>query len=199
MSSALNIGTLALNATLSALQVIGHNIANANTAGYSRQTVEMRSSGYQTLGGNFYGMGVELGTVARQHDVYLTREAQIASSVASADSERLARLQQLENLFPTGEAGLGAAMNDMLNAWSDVSSSPGNLTARVVTIARAEDFASRLRNTAGTLDALAANTQQQVNGTVTSINNMAKELATINKRLTDASLRAQGFWLHQHG
>ena len=37
MPSALNIGTLALNANLSALQVIGHNIANANTAGYSRQ------------------------------------------------------------------------------------------------------------------------------------------------------------------
>ena len=103
MPSALNIGTLALNANLSALQVIGHNIANANTPGYSRQNVSMVTAGYQTLGGNFYGMGVEIDTVTRAHDAYLTREAQLASSVSSADSERLARLQQLENLFPTGE------------------------------------------------------------------------------------------------
>jgi flagellar hook-associated protein FlgK len=75
MSAALNIGNLALNANLAALQVIGHNIANANTAGYSRQNVEMTSAGYQTLGGNFYGKGVLIGTVTRSHDAYLTREA----------------------------------------------------------------------------------------------------------------------------
>ena len=185
MSSALNIGTLALNANLSALQVIGHNIANANTAGYSRQTVEMRSSGYQTLGGNFYGMGVELGTVAREHDVYLTREAQMASSVASADSERLARLQQLENLFPTGEAGLGAAMNDLLNAWSDVSSSPTNLAARSVVIGRGEELASRMRDTAGQVDVLASSARQQVGDTVDNINRLAGEIGLINQKIIE--------------
>ena len=143
MSSALNIGSQALNANLSALQVIGHNIANVNTAGYSRQTVEMRSAGYQQLGGFFMGKGVELGTVSRMHDAYLTREARNSSSVAAADSERLERLNQLEDLFPTGETGLGAAMNDLLNAWSDVASAPTNMAARAVVIGRGEEIASR--------------------------------------------------------
>ncbi len=52
MSAALNIGARALNTNLTALQVIGHNIANANTAGYSRQTVQTQSAGYQKLGGS---------------------------------------------------------------------------------------------------------------------------------------------------
>lgn len=185
MSSALNIGTLALNANLSALQVIGHNIANANTEGYSRQSVEMRSAGYQTLGGNFYGMGVELGAVARQHDAYLTREAQAASSVASADSERLARLQQLENLFPTGEAGLGAAMNDLLNAWSDVSSSPTNLAARAAVLGRGEELTSRMRDTAGQIDVLASSARQQVGDTVDNINRLAGEIGLINQKIIE--------------
>jgi len=185
MSSALNIGTLALNANLSALQVIGHNIANANTAGYSRQTVEMRSAGYQTLGGNFYGMGVELGTVARQHDAYLTREAQMASSVASADSERLSRLQQLENLFPTGEAGLGSAMNDLLNAWSDIASSPTNLAARSVVLGRGDELAARLRDTAGQMDVLASSARQQVGDTVDNINRLAGEIGLINQKIIE--------------
>jgi flagellar hook-associated protein 1 FlgK len=184
--SSLNIATRALTNNLAALQVIGHNIANVNTAGYSRQNIELTSSGYQRMGNGYFGKGMDISTVERAHNEFLTREARTTGAVAASDALRLARLEQLEAAFPTGTAGLGAAMNDMLNAWSDVSSSPGNLTARVVTIARAEEFASRLRNTAGTLDALAANTQQQVNGTVTSINNMAKELATINKRLTEA-------------
>lgn len=185
MSSALNIGSLALNANLAALQVIGHNIANVNTAGYSRQSVEMRSAGYQQLGGFFMGRGVELGTVSRMHDAYLTREAQLSSSVASADSERLARLSQLENLFPTGESGLGAAMNDLLNAWSDVASSPTNMAARAVVIGRGEEIASRLRDSAGQLDVLASSARQQVGDTVNNVNRLAEDIAKINQKILE--------------
>jgi flagellar hook-associated protein 1 FlgK len=185
MSSALNIGSQALTANLSALQVIGHNIANVNTAGYSRQTVEMRSAGYQPLGGFFLGKGVELGTVGRVHDAYLTREAQLSSSVASADSERLARLAQLENIFPTGEGGLGAAMNDLLNAWSDVASSPTNMAARSVVIGRGEEIASRLRDTAGQLDILTTSARQQVGDTVNNINRLAEDIAKINQKILE--------------
>jgi flagellar hook-associated protein 1 len=185
MSSALNIGTLALNANLSALQVIGHNIANANTAGYSRQNVSMVSAGYQSLGGNFYGKGVQIGTVTRSHDAYLTREAQLASAVSAADSERLARLTQLENLFPTGEAGLGAAMNDMLNAWSDVATSPTNLAARTVVLGRAEEFTSRLRDTAGQVDLLASSARQQIGDSVDVINRLAQDIGKINQKIIE--------------
>ena len=185
MSSALNIGSQALNANLSALQVIGHNIANVNTAGYSRQTVEMRSAGYQSMGGFYLGRGVELGTVARMHDAYLTREAQLSSSVASADSERMARLAQLENIFPTGESGLGAAMNDLLNAWSDVASAPTNMAARSVVIGRGEEIASRLRDTAGQLDILTTSARQQVGDTVNNINRLAADIAKINQTILE--------------
>lgn len=185
MSSALNIGSQALNANLSALQVIGHNIANVNTAGYSRQTVEMRSAGYQSMGGFYLGKGVELGTVARMHDAYLTREAQLSSSVASADSERMARLAQLENIFPTGESGLGAAMNDLLNAWSDVASAPTKMAARSVVIGRGEEIASRLRDTAGQLDILTTSARQQVGDTVNNINRLAADIAKINQTILE--------------
>lgn len=184
--SALNIGARALNANLAALQAIGNNIANVNTPGYSRQNVIQQTSGYQQMGNGFFGKGMEIATVERSHNAYLTREAQMTGSVAAADALRYARLQQLESAFPTGTAGLGAALNDMLNAWSDVSSSPGNLTARVVVIAKGEELASRLRNTASQIDALQQTTQQQVAGTVKVINGLAQDLAKINTRITES-------------
>lgn len=184
--SALNIGARALNANLSALQVIGNNIANVNTPGYSRQNVIQQTSGYQQMGNGFFGKGMEIATVERSHNAYLTREAQMTGSVAAADALRYARLQQLESAFPTGTAGLGAALNDMLNAWSDVASSPGNLTARVVVIAKGEELASRLRNTASQIDALQQTTQQQVAGSVKVINGLAQDLARINTRITES-------------
>lgn len=184
--SSLNIGARALNANLAALQVIGNNIANVNTPGYSRQNVIQQTSGYQQMGNGYFGKGMEIATVERSHNAYLTREAQMTGSVAAADALRYARLQQLESAFPTGTAGLGAALNDMLNAWSDVASSPGNLTARVVVIAKGEELASRLRNTASQLDALRQTTQQQVEGTVNVINGLAQDLAKVNTRITES-------------
>lgn len=185
MTAALNIGSRALNANLSALQVIGHNIANVNTAGYSRQSVQMVSSGYQTLGGNYFGKGAELGAVERSHSAYLTREAQLASSVAAADGERLKRLQQLEKLFPIGDSGLGATVNKMLNAWADVASSPTNLSARVVALSRGEELATRLSDTASQLDALAYNGRQQAVSTVDNINRLARDIGVVNQRIIE--------------
>ncbi len=185
--SALNIGARALNANLAALQVIGNNIANVNTPGYSRQNVLQQTSGYQQMGNGFFGKGMEIATVERSHNAYLTREAQMAGSVAAADALRYSRLQALEGAFPLGTTGLGAALNDTLNAWADVSSSPGNLTARVVVIAKGEEFAGRLRNTASQLDALALSTQQQVKGSVEVVNGLAQDLAKVNQKIIESA------------
>ncbi|WP_332741398.1 flagellar hook-associated protein FlgK [Hydrogenophaga sp.] len=185
--SSLNIGARALNANLAALQVIGNNIANVNTPGYSRQNVIQQTSGYQQMGNGFFGKGMEIATVERSHSAYLTREAQMAGSVAAADALRYSRLQALESAFPLGTGGLGAALNDTLNAWADVSSSPSNLTARVVVIAKGEEFASRLRNTASQLDALSKSTQQQVKGSVDVVNGLAQDLAKVNQKIIETA------------
>lgn len=181
MSSSLNIGARALTTNLAALQVIGNNIANVNTAGYSRQTVQTQSAGYQVLGGLYFGKGVELSNITRSHSAYLTREAQMASSVSAADSERYTRMSQLESLFPIGEEGLGAAANAMLNAWNDVASSPSDLSARVVAISRADDLAARMRDTATQLDTMANSGRLQVRTSVENINRLASDIAKLNQ------------------
>lgn len=185
--SSLNIATRALNTNLAALQVIGHNIANVNTAGYSRQTVQLQSAGYQSTGGGYFGKGVEIATVERAYNQHLTREARVTASTAAGDAARLERLQQLESVFPMGEQGLGVALNDMLNAWSDLVASPSNSTARVVVISRADAFAARLRDTAGQIDLLRNSTQQQVGEQVDAINRLATELASVNKRIIETA------------
>jgi flagellar hook-associated protein 1 FlgK len=185
MSGALNIATRALNTNLAALQVIGNNIANVNTEGYSRQNVLLQSSGYQEFGNGFFGKGVEIATVTRSHSAYLTREAILSQSVASADGLRLSKLRQMEDLFPTGESGLGSAMNSMLNAWSDVAAAPSNLTARVVVLARADELAARLRNTASQLDQQRQGAVLQAEGTVNTVNRLAQDLASVNQRIIE--------------
>ena len=185
MSAAINIAARALTTNLAALQVVGNNISNVNTEGYSRQNVLLRTSGYQEFGNGFFGKGVEIATVTRNHNAYLTREATLAKSAASENGMRLSKLKQLEDLFPTGPTGLGASMNNMLNAFNDVASSPSNSTARMVVIARGDEFAARLRTTAAQLDQQQQGTELQVEATVTAVNRLAQDLATVNQRILE--------------
>ena len=79
--SLLNVGARALMANQVALQTTGHNIANVNTPGYSRQTVSLATVQGQFTGGGYIGQGVEVQTILRNQNELLTRQAAAAGSV----------------------------------------------------------------------------------------------------------------------
>ena len=143
----LNVGVRALQANQVALQTAGNNIANVNTAGYSRQSAVLQTVQGQFTGNGYIGKGVEVQTIQRNFDVFLTRQATLAGATQAADQTRADKLKQLEGIFPTGASGLGASINDMLNAFSDVASAPTDLTARTVVLTRMDETSARIRAT----------------------------------------------------
>ena len=187
MSNLLNIGARALLTNQLALQTAGNNIANVNTPGYSRQSVLMQSVPGSYSGSGYYGNGVEAATVLRSHSDFLTRQATLSSSIAAADSGRLDKLKQLENMFQGGTAGLGASVSNMLNAFSDVASAPTDLSARTTVLARADEMATRFRATAGNLAGLQQGAQTELRSTVDNINNIAQRIARVNDQIVTAS------------
>ncbi|MDP3522546.1 MAG: flagellar hook-associated protein FlgK [Hydrogenophaga sp.] len=185
--SSLNIASRALTTNLAALQVVGHNIANVNTPGFSRQSVQLTTAGGQNTGSGFFGKGVEMVGVDRAYSSFLTIDALSTSSVAASDDARYQRLQQLEALFPLGESSLGVTLNNALNAWSAVTSSPTDSTARTVVIARAEELAARLRDTGAKLEDLRLTSSTQLEATRVTINTLATKIAEVNMRIVEAS------------
>ena len=75
MSGLLSLGTRAMFLNYAALQTTGANISNANTAGYSRQEVQVSTAGGQYTGAGFFGKGAQIDTVSRSSDAFLTRQA----------------------------------------------------------------------------------------------------------------------------
>lgn len=184
MSGLLNIGTRALLTNQLALQTAGNNVANVNTTGYSRQSVLLQSVEGQFNGTGYYGNGVEAATVLRSHSEFLTRQATLSGSVAAADNKRLEQLRQLEDLFAGGPSGLGAAVADMLNAFSDIASAPTDLPARAVVLARADETAARFRATADSLDNLRLGVQGEIRAAVDNINGLAARIARANEQIS---------------
>ncbi len=180
----LNVAARALNTNQSVLQVIGHNIANANTVGYSRQNVSLTAVEGQQSGGGFYGKGVAIADVSRSYDAFLTRQANATQTVASADTLRYEKLQQVESLFPLGAGSLGTMLNSALNAWVDVQASPSDSTARQVVIDRSDELAARIRDTSLRLNEITTTSKLQASEVVKSINQLAEQIATLNDKIT---------------
>ncbi|HSC00831.1 MAG TPA: flagellar hook-associated protein FlgK, partial [Burkholderiaceae bacterium] len=94
-SAIMSLGVRAMFANYAGLQTSGHNIANAGVDGYSRQQVELQTAIGQFTGSGFFGKGVDVKTVTRLYDQFLSREAMTSRSQAQFDAARLDRLQQL--------------------------------------------------------------------------------------------------------
>ena len=185
-----SIGSRAMTASYAALQTTGNNIANANTAGYSRQQVDLASSGGQLTGSGFFGRGVDVTTVNRAHDEFLTREAALTQSTAQADSTRLSQLQQLEQVFGTGESGLGYQSGQLIGSFTDVASQPQDPAARQVALSQAESTAASFRAAGEQIDTLQAGVTQDLKISIATVNGLAQTVAKLNRQI--AAAKASG-------
>lgn len=189
--SLLNVGARALQVNQTVIQTTGNNIANVNTAGYSRQTVSLATMPSQYTTDGYIGKGVDVNGILRNHSELLTRQASAAASVQSGDTVRLDRLKQLQNIFTGGKDGLGVAINDMMNAFSDVVSSPTDLTARGVVMTRMDETAKRLRDASSRMDEIAATVENQIQGGLAVVNNLASKMASVNQDIALAKGNGQ--------
>lgn len=186
MSGLLNLGARALMSNQVALQVTGNNISNVNTAGYSRQTAVMSAVQGEFTGSGYIGKGVEVSTVQRIYDQFLAKQATATASIKALDVTRAEKVSQMENIFVGGTNGLGQAINNTINAFSDVANAPSDLTARTVAITQTQEMASRFKSASNQLSDLQQNTQLQLDDDETVINAMAKQLATLNAQIAFA-------------
>lgn len=185
MSSLLSIGTTALLTNQQVLKTTGNNIANVNTPGYSRQGVQLVPIEGQPTGSGYYGKGVEAATVLRSHSELLTRQVALSGAIAAADEKRRDQLNRLEDLFQGGPTGLGAAMADMLNAFSDVANAPSDLAARTVVLARTDEMAARFRATAQGLADMQQGVRLELQTSVDAVNSLAARIASANEEISN--------------
>ena len=189
-SPLMSLGIRAMTANYAALQTTGHNISNANVAGYSRQQVQLATAQGQFTGAGFFGRGVDVATVTRSHNAFLTGESLRASSLASLDGARQERLGSLESLFRTGEAGLGHAVSTFLNTMVDLANRPADPATRQVVLSRASDMAMRFSESGQALDNIQIGVSSDLRTSVTAINQLARGIAASNQQI--ASLQGRG-------
>jgi len=188
----INIALKGMMAQQTALTVASHNIANANTPGYSRQRVEMETSipvPGLIPGAGQMGSGVEIAEIKRVREDFLDYQVREESSTMGKWEAIRDNLEEVELIFmEPSETGFNEFMGEFWNGWQKVSkfaeSSPIRTTLKETAVALTDVF----RHMHEQLTEINKDIQDQVEITITGINAIAERIAHLNEQIVNVEL-----------
>ena len=143
MADLFGIGTSALRSVQQALTTTGHNIANVNTEGYSRQRVDFETLPPQGAGGRYIGSGVTVANIERAHSQFVENEVLRYSSGAAQYEAFYDLSARVDNLLADTGSGLTAAMEQFFASMQDVANNPTGIPERQALLGQAQNLETR--------------------------------------------------------
>jgi len=178
-----SIGVSALQASQRAMDVLGNNIANANTPGYHRQVVQLSTATPLRLDKHSFGRGVEVTGVQRLVNEHI-EESQIRQAGVTGSSEsQLSVATQLESRLSNEKASPGALLETLFNRLEQLSSQLNSSPARKLAVASADQLAREFNSSAIDLVHLKDDVDQSISAVVAEINPLTKLIAQLNAEI----------------
>lgn len=189
LGSVLSIARSALNGQQTVMQTAGHNIANVETEGYSRQRVELAASYPQHWTYGTVGTGVVVQNVSRARDELLDQSYRSEQGGAAASQLRHDLLEGVQNVLgEPSETGLASAMDAFWSSWSDLATSPTSDAARTVVRQRGQNVASILNGFDARLTDLRTQANLRLSNAVERIDALADQIASLNGRIASSEV-----------
>ncbi|MFZ2267888.1 MAG: flagellar hook-associated protein FlgK [Azonexus sp.] len=185
-SGILSIGITGIHAAQLGLEATQHNIANANTPGYSRQYIQQSAGIPRLTGSGYFGSGTTVDTVRRAYDKVLTGQSFAAQSAATQSDTYLAKISQVDNMLGDPTSGLSTALQDFFAGVQDVAANPSLVSARQSMISSAQAAVTRFNTMAGRLGELYAGVNSEISSEIQTINEYTKQIASMNDQITRA-------------
>lgn len=179
----MNLAQSGLSSAQAALNVVGNNLNNAVTPGYSRQNIILGEAGGKTTGYGFFGYGVQVNGVQRSYDSFINNQVRGASTQFSALSSRYEQLSQVDNMLADDVSNISQSLNNIFAALDKVSSDPASPSARQESLSQFKSIAYQYNNNSSTLNGLEKSTNKQIAQTVNDINSLSKQIANLNKEI----------------
>ncbi|MBU5355380.1 flagellar hook-associated protein FlgK [Paenibacillus barcinonensis] len=174
-----------------ALNTTGHNVANANTPGYSRQVVNMTAADpidavafYRTTAPGQLGTGVEFNSIKRVRETFLDGQFRNENTSLGGWTVRNSTLEKLEKIInEPSETGIRTVLNNFWNAWSDLSQDPQDVTNRKIVKETTLALTDGMNQISFQLDALSNDLTNNVSLKTTEINSYLQSIADLNNNI----------------
>ena len=179
-----NTGKSGLFANRASLATTGHNIANVNTEGFTRQRVE-HSANAPAAGGNVvYGTGVRVSQIHRINDEYLTRQIGNEMKTFGAAEEKDIALAQAESVFnEIGNSGLNRLLAKFFNEFRKLGNEPESHALRTTVKEASDQLSGDFRRIAKSIRDVQKNIDVRIEANVRQVNEIVKNIAHLNAEI----------------
>jgi flagellar hook-associated protein 1 FlgK len=188
----LGIGISGLKAQQTALSVTGHNITNAGTEGYSRQTVNFNENTPQFTGGVWTGNGVSVDSIKRVYDEFLTEQLQRDSSIFNEFDTLSLNASQIDSLLADAGTGIQPGIERMFGSLQSVVDDPSSLPARQVLISEANGLVDRFSSINDRLNDQSEIINGQMEVVAGQISTIGNAIAELNQQIQFALAASNG-------
>lgn len=181
--SLLNIAITGINAYQKHLNVIGNNISNANTPGYSRQEVIQSSALSQDTGAGYQGTGVNVDTIRRLTDQFAVSQLRTDTFTFKENEAFRDNVEQINKLLGDERTGLNSALGEFFSALQVASESPGFIPSREALLGAGSIMQDRLNVMWDRLDEQNRAVNGNIGANVSDINALADGIAKLNNEI----------------
>ncbi|MGF6401986.1 flagellar hook-associated protein 1 FlgK [Pseudomonas frederiksbergensis] len=185
--SLLNIGMSGLAAGQSALMTTGNNIANADTAGYSRQQTVQGTKASNQFGNVYIGTGTTLADVRRVYNSYLDAQLQTTTSLNSDSAAYAGQISPLDKLLSDSGTGLNGALTKFFASVQNVNAKPGDDASRQLLLSDAQALSNRFNSISSQLTQQNANVNGNLADMADQVNKLAATVAQLNQKISEVS------------
>lgn len=182
----LNIGYSGLNAAQLEINATSQNVANANTPGYSRQTVMTAAAQPLNTTPGAVGNGVQVQQITRIFDQFTFNSYSAASADKKASDFTQNTLQQLSTFFPADSTGIKSNLNAYYTAWQSLSDNPNNNAVKVALAQQTQVLAQSIQLTKSQISSLQGQLNDQLKTDMGQVNTIASQIADLNKSISIA-------------
>lgn len=187
LTSLLSIARTALLTQQRAIDTTGHNIANAQTPGYTRQRLAIQAETPLATGFGQVGRGVTAAGIERLRDGFLDASFRRENGDLGKFSTMKDLLAQLDQLFAEpSDTGIATGIDGLFSAFADLANDPTGQTPRTLVRQSAENLTTRFKETDARLSSTAGEVRLRLNQDVTTVNQLTQQIAEINTRIRSA-------------
>ncbi len=191
----LNTMVRGINSNQLSLDTVGHNISNASTTGYSRQSVNLAATMAQEVssmyGTSLVGSGVDSTSIVRARNVYADKQYWRESADNSYYATRQTDYDKIEAVFDDSDStGIQNAMESFYKSWSELSTSASTSSARVSVVENGKEFADKLATSAESMQKQIEANYDDLKTNVTKVNDLTDQIVKLNKNI--ATVEASG-------
>ena len=182
----LSIASSGIRAANAALNTTANNIANTHTDGYSRQQVTQEAADALRLFTTYgcAGAGVDTVAIERVRDEFYDLRFRNNNSTLGEYDIKKYYTQSIEDyLDDDGDTGFEAIFDEFMRALQDVKNNPSLRDYKAAFIASTQKLAEYFNTTAGNLQALQKDVNEEIKLRVERINSITSEIATMNKQI----------------